>query len=58
MSQEPTLFGGSMELHPIIILLSLAFWSTLWGVMGMILSVPLIAIVRIVCQHLQHPYAR
>ena len=28
------------------------------GVAGMILSVPLLAIVRIVCLHLDHPYAR
>ena len=56
--QEPRLFGEHLELHPIIILLSLAFWSVLWGVSGMILSVPLIAIARIVCQHLDHPYAR
>jgi predicted PurR-regulated permease PerM len=52
------LFGGHLDLHPIIILLSLAFWSILWGVTGMILSVPLIAIARIACQHLEHPYAR
>lgn len=35
-----------------------AFWSVLWGVSGMILSVPLIACMRIVCQNLEHPYAR
>jgi predicted PurR-regulated permease PerM len=30
----------------------------LWGVPGMILSVPITAILRITCQHFDHPYAR
>jgi predicted PurR-regulated permease PerM len=28
-----------MELHPIVVLLSLMLWGSLWGVVGMILSV-------------------
>ena len=28
------------------------------GIPGMILSVPLLAIIRIICLHLEHPYAR
>ena len=54
---EPILFGEHLELHPIVILLSVAFWSLMWGIPGMILSVPLLAIVRIYCLHLDHPYA-
>eukprot|EP00937_MAST-01D_sp_MAST-1D-sp2_P007273 g7273.t1 len=54
---EPYVFGSSLELHPIIVLLSLAFWAILWGVAGMILAVPLIAVMRIVLSHLDHPYA-
>mgnify|MGYP003339329787 CR=1 FL=1 len=54
---EPVLFGEHLELHPIVILLSVAFWSLMWGVPGMILSVPLMALVRIYCLHLDHPYA-
>ena len=40
---EPKLFGSSMELHPVVVLLALAFWGSLWGVSGAILSVPLTA---------------
>jgi predicted PurR-regulated permease PerM len=54
---EPRLFGNSLDLHPIIVLLSLAFWAILWGVAGMILAVPLIAVMRIILSHLDHPYA-
>jgi predicted PurR-regulated permease PerM len=45
-------------LHPIIILIALAFWGVLWGVVGMILSVPLISLIKIISQHLDHPYAK
>lgn len=56
--QEPRVFGEHLELHPIIILVALAFWGVLWGVVGMILSVPLISLIKIISQHLDHPYAR
>ena len=36
---EPYLFGKTLEIHPISILLSLAFWLNIWGIPGMILSV-------------------
>ena len=54
---EPRLFGSKMDLHPIIVLLALAFWAILWGVAGMILAVPLFAVMRIILSHLDHPYA-
>ncbi|CAM9762532.1 unnamed protein product [Discosporangium mesarthrocarpum] len=54
---EPGLFGETFELSPVVVLLSLAFWGSLWGIPGMVLAVPLIVIARIVCAHLNHPYA-
>eukprot|EP00903_Cladosiphon_okamuranus_P016652 g15355.t1 len=55
---EPGLFGESFELSPVVVLLSLAFWGSLWGIPGMILAVPMVVIMRIVCDHLDHPYAK
>ena len=55
---EPALFGSSLELHPVVVLLSLAFWFLVWGSAGAILSVPITAVVRIVLLHLDGPYAR
>lgn len=55
---EPKLFGNSLELHPITVLLSLAFWFALWGVPGAILSVPITAVFRIILTHVKHPYAK
>jgi AI-2 transport protein TqsA len=45
---EPKLMGRGLELHPVTVLLALAFWGLLWGVMGMVLAVPIVATLRIV----------
>jgi AI-2 transport protein TqsA len=45
---EPKLMGRGLELHPVTILMSLAFWGLLWGYMGMVLAVPITAMIRIV----------
>ena len=38
---EPRVFGETMDLHPIVVLLSLMLWGSLWGVVGMCLAVPI-----------------
>ncbi len=45
---EPKLLGRGLELHPVTVLLALAFWGLLWGYMGMVLAVPITAVIRIV----------
>ncbi len=45
---EPKLMGEGLNLHPVTILLALAFWGLLWGVVGMFLAAPMTAVVRIV----------
>ncbi len=44
---EPRLFGSSLNLSPLVILLSLAVWGTIWGVAGMLLCIPIMVIVMI-----------
>ena len=48
---EPRLMGRKLHLSPLVIILSLAFWSMLWGVVGMILCIPIMVIVMIICGH-------
>jgi AI-2 transport protein TqsA len=38
---QPRLQGKSLNLDPIVILLALAFWGVIWGVVGALLSTPL-----------------
>jgi len=54
---EPMVFGSSLDLHPVVVLLALALWYALWGVPGAILAVPISAVLRIVMAQIDHPYA-
>lgn len=45
---EPKIFGNRLGLNPIVILLSLLIWGYVWGIAGMILSVPLTAVLKII----------
>ncbi|MCJ7525596.1 MAG: AI-2E family transporter, partial [Candidatus Aminicenantes bacterium] len=45
---EPNIMGRSLDLSPIVILLSLIFWGWLWGVVGMFLAVPITSALRII----------
>ncbi len=45
---EPRLMGSSLNLSPLVVILALALWGQVWGVIGMFLSVPLTVILMIV----------
>ena len=45
----PWVMGRSLSLNPVIILLSLMFWGWLWGIVGVILAVPILAAFKIFC---------
>ena len=47
---QPKLMGESLDLHPIVVLLSLIFFGTIWGIIGMFLAVPITAVVNIFLQ--------
>jgi AI-2 transport protein TqsA len=44
----PKMMGKGLELHPVTVLLALAFWGLLWGIVGMVLAMPIVASLRIV----------
>ena len=48
---EPMLMGSTLNMSPFAIILGLAFWGTIWGIVGMFLSVPILVVVMIVCAH-------
>ena len=45
----PRMQGDSLNIAPVVLLLSLAFWGVIWGVPGMFLSTPLTVIIMVVC---------
>ncbi len=49
---EPRWMGKSLNLSPLLVLFSLIFWGWLWGVVGMIISVPLLSIIKIILENI------
>src|SRR5205823_1876401 len=47
----PILLGRRFTLNPVIIFISLIFWTWLWGVAGALLSVPILVGVKVICDH-------
>lgn len=45
---EPRIMGKNLNLSPLAVILSLVFWGAIWGIIGMILSVPIISVAVII----------
>jgi predicted PurR-regulated permease PerM len=50
---EPRIMGSSLNLSPLLVLLSLIFWGWLWGAWGMVLAVPITSMIKIVCENIE-----
>jgi predicted PurR-regulated permease PerM len=48
----PMLLARRLTLNPVLVIVSLFFWDWMWGVPGALLSVPLLAVAKIVCDRL------
>jgi predicted PurR-regulated permease PerM len=46
---QPRMQGRSLNIDPIVVLLSLAFWGAVFGIAGAFLSTPLTVVVMVVC---------
>jgi predicted PurR-regulated permease PerM len=49
----PKLLGSRVQLNPLAVMLTLLFWGWLWGTMGLVLAIPIMAAVKIVCDHIE-----
>ncbi|MGA2486272.1 MAG: AI-2E family transporter [Roseiarcus sp.] len=52
----PMLLARRFTLNPVLVIFSLVFWFWMWGIPGAILSVPMLAIAKIVCDRVR-PFA-
>lgn len=48
---EPLLFGNSTGVSPVALLVAAAFWTAIWGPIGLILSTPLTVCLVVLGQH-------
>jgi predicted PurR-regulated permease PerM len=49
----PMLLARRFTLNPVMVISSLMFWDWLWGIPGALLSIPLLAVTKIICDHIE-----
>lgn len=54
---QPIVMGKSMSLHPVTIMIGLLLFGHFFGILGMIVATPLIAIVKTIWMHYNEKYA-
>jgi predicted PurR-regulated permease PerM len=47
----PKFVGGRVHLNPLVVTVSLMFWGTLWGAVGLVLAIPITAGIKAVCDN-------
>ena len=53
---DPLVHGYRFTLNPIVVFVSIFFWGWLWGAAGILLAVPLLTLMKVVCE--QHETLR
>lgn len=56
---EPLVEGESLDISPIFTIIAIVLGELIWGIAGMILFIPMFAILKIICDHIPalHPYS-
>jgi predicted PurR-regulated permease PerM len=49
----PKIIGSRLELNPLVVILGLLLWGWMWGAAGLILAIPIVAAIKIVCDHIE-----
>jgi predicted PurR-regulated permease PerM len=49
----PMILGRRMQLNTVALFIGLVFWWYLWGIPGAILAVPIMAAIKIMCDHIE-----
>jgi len=49
----PMLLARRFTLNPVLVIISLVFWFWMWGIPGAILSVPMLATAKIICDRIR-----
>ncbi len=49
----PMILGRRLTLNPVMLFVGLTFWGWIWGIVGAILAVPIMAVFKIFCDHIE-----
>jgi predicted PurR-regulated permease PerM len=49
----PALMGRAARMNPVAVFVGLLFWSWIWGVWGAVLAVPMLMMLKAVCDHIE-----
>jgi len=47
---QPTVVAKSVDLHPLVVIIAVMVGSQIWGIIGMLIAVPLTGILKVSCQ--------
>lgn len=49
----PIVLGRSLALNPLVVFLAIIWWGWFWGIPGALIAVPLLVIIKIICDHVE-----
>lgn len=54
----PTITGGNVNLNPLVTILGLILGAMIWGIPGMIIVIPVLGVIKIICDNVEglEPY--
>lgn len=49
----PLIIGHRMSLNIVAVFLSVTIWGWLWGIPGVLMAVPILVVIKVICDHIQ-----
>jgi predicted PurR-regulated permease PerM len=53
MLLTPMVMGRASSMNQIAVFAGLLFWSWVWGIWGMLLAVPMMMVIKVICDHVE-----
>jgi predicted PurR-regulated permease PerM len=47
----PKVLGKRLQLNPLVVTIALLIWGWIWGAAGLVLAVPIMGVIKIICDH-------
>jgi predicted PurR-regulated permease PerM len=49
----PTLMSRASSMNQVAVFVGLLFWSWVWGIWGLLIAVPLMMVIKVICDHVE-----